>query len=68
MANLTQEQLDRLIRKAAGKNAVEEMVRETRTSQVYVLSDGSTLTISKRSGKTQLSKLNAGGFDPRKGN
>jgi hypothetical protein len=48
----TQAQLDTLIRKAAGKNAVEAMVKETRKTQVYQLSNGQLLAINKLSGST----------------
>lgn len=46
----TQAQLDTLIRKAAGKNAVDELVKETRSTQTYSLSNGSLLTINKNTG------------------
>ena len=60
----SQTELDSLIRTAKGSNAVAELVQETKTFQVYVLSDGSTLAINKRSGRTLLSQLNPNGFDP----
>ncbi len=51
---LTQEQLDDAVRKAAAPSAVEEMVEETLTKQVYSLSDGSLLTIVKATGATSV--------------
>ena len=46
----TQAQLDTLLRAARGTHAIEEMIRETKTAQTYVLSNGKTLTIDKRTG------------------
>jgi hypothetical protein len=48
----TQQQLDIILRKAAGKNAIEALICETRNRQIYRLSDGSTLSINKTIGKT----------------
>ena len=46
----TQAQLDSILRAARGPHAIEEMIRETKTTQVYVLSNGKKLTIDKRTG------------------
>lgn len=50
----TQEELDRIVRAAAGKNAVEKMTLDTAVRQVYQLSNGTFLTIYKVTGETQL--------------
>lgn len=47
-----QKTLDRILRQAAGKNAVEAMICSTRTHQIYRLSDASTLSIDTTTGKT----------------
>ena len=44
---LPQAELDKLIRQHAGRNAVEELVVESRLAQAYRLSDGALLTITK---------------------
>jgi hypothetical protein len=49
---LTQEQLDRIIRKAAGKNAVEELISANGAVKKYLLSDGSVLSVRTATGKT----------------
>lgn len=48
----TQEQLDAILRKAAGKNAIEALLCDLRNRQIYRLSDNSTLSINKKTGKT----------------
>jgi len=50
----SQAELDNLIRTAKGANAVEELARETRTAQVYQLSNGQTLSINKKTGVTKV--------------
>jgi len=50
----SQTELDSLIRTAKGANAVEELARETRTAQVYQLSNGQTLSINKKTGVTKV--------------
>lgn len=47
---LTQEQLDENIRKAKGHRAVEEMIRDSRLFQLYLLSDGAVIRINKETG------------------
>jgi hypothetical protein len=49
---LTQEQLDRIIRRAAGKHAIEALVSATPAKQTYRLDDGSLLTVRTTTGKT----------------
>ena len=51
---LTQEQLDRIIRRAAGKHAVEGLVLETPAFQRYELDNGALLTVRKRTGAVAL--------------
>jgi hypothetical protein len=46
----SQQQLDKMIRTAAGKRAVEELVNETDRLQTYSLSDGSLLEVNKVTG------------------
>ncbi len=54
MANLTQEQLDEIIRQAKGNNAVEAMVHEDGLCQLYRLSDGTFLEVAKSDGLTWI--------------
>jgi hypothetical protein len=49
---LTQAQLDRVIRKAAGNNAVEELISANDAVQKYLLSDGSVLSVRTATGRT----------------
>jgi hypothetical protein len=49
---LTQEQLDRIIRKAAGNNAIEELISANAAVQKFLLSDGSVLSVRTATGKT----------------
>jgi hypothetical protein len=50
---LTQEQLDRIIRKAAGNNAIEVLISANAAVQKYLLSDGSMLSVRAATGKTR---------------
>jgi hypothetical protein len=52
--HLAQEQLDRIIRRAAGKHAVEALVAKTPACQRYELDNGAVLTIRTRTGKTSI--------------
>jgi len=40
-----EEQLDRIIRKAAGNNAIKELISANAAVQKYLLSDGSVLSV-----------------------
>jgi hypothetical protein len=51
---LTQPQLDKLLRKAAGHNAIEEMVFSNAAVQKYLLSNGAILSIRTASGRTHV--------------
>lgn len=51
---LSQDQLDKLIRKAAGRNAVEEMVFSNAAVQKYALSNGAILSIRTATGRTSV--------------
>lgn len=51
---LNQEQLDAIIRRAKGDNAVDRQIVDTTNSQQYMLSDGTVLVISKHSGKGRI--------------
>ena len=59
-AQLTQTQLDDIIRREAAPNAVETMVLDTLTHQEYKLSNGQFLIISKRSGKGRIERTFGG--------
>lgn len=52
--NLTQPQIDDIIRANKGPNAVESMILETLANQEYRLSNGQFLIVSKRSGKGRV--------------
>lgn len=47
----TQRTLDRILRKAAGKSAIEALICSTRNRQIYRLSAGSTLSINRTTGR-----------------
>jgi hypothetical protein len=49
---LTQAQLDRIIRKAAGNNAIEELISASPAVQKYLLGDGSILSVRTATGRT----------------
>jgi hypothetical protein len=51
---LNQAQLDDLIRKAAGHNAIEEMVFSNAAVQKYLLSNGAILSIRTATGKISV--------------
>lgn len=51
---MNQTQLDRILRKAAGKNAIEEMILETIHQQVYRMSNGKYISIRKSTGETLI--------------
>jgi hypothetical protein len=48
----TQQALDKLLRNAAGKNAIEALICSTRNRRIYRLSHGSTLSVNTTTGKT----------------
>lgn len=50
------EELDQAIRQAKGHRAVEELVRDGREYQVYLLDDGTYLRISKTTGIVKVSQ------------
>jgi len=55
MKSLTQTELDEYIRKALPADcAVEELVNETKSTQMYQLSDGRFLKVWKATGKVQI--------------
>lgn len=47
---LNQEQIDKLVRSAKAALAVEELIRDTPSYQVYLLSDGTWLRVDKNIG------------------
>lgn len=51
---LTQAQLDKIIRQTKGQHAVEALLSDESTEQVYRLDNGATLTISKEDGTVQI--------------
>lgn len=51
---LSQEQLDRIVRCAAGKHAIESLVLETPAFQRYELDNGALLTVRKRTGAVSV--------------
>ena len=52
--HLAQSALDEIIRKAAEPAAIEELVRDLPTKQIYSLSDGRLLTVWKTTGEVQI--------------
>jgi hypothetical protein len=51
---MNQKQIDDAVRQAKGKTAVEEMVHEDGFCQLYLLSSGEFVEVSKATGQTWL--------------
>lgn len=47
---LNQKQLDKIVRESKGNAAVEELIRDTPSYQVYLLSDGTWMRVDKNIG------------------